>query len=59
MGTIGRMQDWGELHMVQNDKYQRVHGIFKCVTVCLSLGACYFDKINPVHAFSHLAETSV
>ena len=43
--------------MVQDDKYQRVHGIFKCVIVCLLLVAWYFAKINPVHAFFHLAET--
>ena len=51
------MQDCGEVHMVQDDKYQRVHGIFKCVIVCLLLVAWYFAKINPVDAFFYLAET--
>ena len=42
--------------MVQDGKYQRVHGIFKCVIVCLLSVAWYFAKINPVDAFFYLAQ---
>ena len=45
--------------VVQNDKYRRLHGIIKSVTVCLLLGACYFIKMIPLHAFFHFAETYV
>ena len=38
--------------MVQNDKYQRVQEIFKCVTVCLLLKACYVAKLTQyMHSF--------
>ena len=43
--------------MIQNDKYQRVQGIFKRVTVCFLLEASYFTKMNPLHTFFHHAET--